>query len=88
MTKAEQLKNWMKKKKIFSTSDVIKKGLEIYSVRADRTKRDFMELGLIRALTPKELKRRKLEGKREKYYKWEGGKSCLKSFHIRLVSHF
>ena len=71
ITKVEQLKTWMKRKKVFSSADVIKKGLDMYYIRADRTKRDLLEQGLIRPLTDRELKRRKIKTT-QRYYKWVG----------------
>jgi len=50
MNKKIQLLLWMKNKKVFSTSEVIKKGMEIYSARADRSKREFLAMGLITKL--------------------------------------
>jgi len=68
-TKKQKLWDFMRKKKVFATHDVIQFGTVNYDNRADRSKRDFLEMGLIRPLTFKELKRRGLEKSRERYYK-------------------
>ena len=51
LTKEEQLINWMRQKKYFASHEVIQFGLSIFYIRSDRTKRNFLEKGLIKKLT-------------------------------------
>jgi hypothetical protein len=50
MSKQIELLRWMRNKKLFATHDVIKWGLENYYNRANRTKREFLDQGLITQL--------------------------------------
>lgn len=50
MNKKIELLVWMKNKKIFASHEVVKWGTENFYIRADRTKRDFLEQGLIARL--------------------------------------
>ena len=52
MTKADELLKWVQRKKTISTHEFIKWGVDNYYNRAERTKRDFVEQGLIRQLSP------------------------------------
>ncbi len=54
LTKEQQLKNWMRFKKYFTSHEVMRWGLDNMYIRSDRTKRDFMEKGIIRKLTDSE----------------------------------
>ena len=65
-TKQQILIDWMETRQRFSSADVIKFGLAIYYLRADRTKRDFLEKGLIKRIDPKDYK-----GK-QALYEWIG----------------
>lgn len=67
--KSEQLANWMKQEKIFSTHAVILKGMQMYYCRSDRTKRDFLKKGLIRKLTEWEKRQRGWNNK-DGVYEW------------------
>ena len=69
ISKSEQLKRWMKKEKVFPTSTILWWGYCNHYNRADRTKRDFLQQGLIRRLTDTELKRRRIKSV-EGWYKW------------------
>ncbi len=71
MTKKELLKDWMARKGIFSTHEVVEFGLYCYCLTADRYKRLFQEEGLIRKLTPKEKEKLKYKSK-DAVYKWIG----------------
>lgn len=53
-TKEQQLLDWMKQKGFFASHEVVKWGLDNYYLRADRTKRDLMERGIIKKLSPQE----------------------------------
>lgn len=66
-TGAERLLEWMQVKRFFATHDVIRWGTENYYNRADRTKRNFVEQGLIRRLSQDEVIARGLNEK-ESYY--------------------
>jgi hypothetical protein len=50
MNKKLELLKWMKRKEVFATHEVVEWGMRNYYLRADRTKRDFQEQGLIRKL--------------------------------------
>ena len=54
ITKEEALKNFLKQKRYFATHEVIKWGSDNFYNRADRTKRDFQEAGIIKKLDDKE----------------------------------
>ena len=54
LTKEQQLKKWMQFKKYFTSHEVIRWGLDNMYIRSDRTKRDFMKLGIIRKLSDSE----------------------------------
>lgn len=56
LTKKAELLDWMFKKRYFSTHEVVAWGLQNKYIRADRTKRDFLEQGLIRKIDDKEKK--------------------------------
>ena len=59
MTKQSQLLRWVKGKGIFATHEIISFGNQVlFYNRADRTKRDFLEQGLIRKLSQEEKQRR------------------------------
>lgn len=57
-SKKELLWDWMVLKRTFTTHEVIRWGSEHFYDRADRTKRDLLERGLIRKLTEEEKERR------------------------------
>lgn len=50
MTAKDRLENWMKMKRVFSSSEVIAIGSRMFSNRADRDKRQLVEDGKIRKL--------------------------------------
>jgi hypothetical protein len=50
-TKEKELLNWIKEKKIVTSHEIMQKGLDMFYIRADRTKRDFQKAGFIRKLT-------------------------------------
>uniref|UniRef100_A0A6M3IWX0 Uncharacterized protein n=1 Tax=viral metagenome TaxID=1070528 RepID=A0A6M3IWX0_9ZZZZ len=56
VSKKEQLKEWMRSKKIFATHEVIKWGINNFYNRAPQTKADLIREGLVRKLTPEEMK--------------------------------
>ena len=68
-SKKQKLWEHLRKRRIFSTADVIAYGTRIYSNRADRYKREFQERGLIRRLKPKELRRLGKEKSMQAWYK-------------------
>jgi len=49
--KSTKLLRWMLMKDTFASHEVIQKGLEMYYIRADRSKRDFLEKGFIRKMS-------------------------------------
>lgn len=55
-TKQDELLAWMRNKKTFASHEVIAWGLDNFYNRADRTKRDFVEEGLLIKLSPFEKK--------------------------------
>jgi len=61
----------MKFKKIFASHEVIQKGLQLYYIRADRTKRDLLKQGKIRKLTDREKEQRGYDTK-QAIYEWIG----------------
>ena len=69
--KKQQLIKWMEEYKTFATHDVIKWGVLNYYLRADRTKRDLLELGKIRKLSENERKSFGYHAK-DALYRWIG----------------
>ena len=53
-TKQEQLLDYMRQKHYFATHDIIKWASQNFYNRADRTKRNFLEQGIIRKLPEQE----------------------------------
>ena len=51
MTKQRELLLWMLHKKVIATHEALRWGVDNFYNRVDRTKRDFMEQGLIRKLS-------------------------------------
>ena len=70
-TKKELLLEWMKKQHYFSSHEVIRNGLDNFYIRSDRTKRDFLEQGIIRKLPEKEKHFRGFRGK-DAWYEYVG----------------
>lgn len=56
LSKKIQMKNWMKTKKIFTTADIHRWGLDNYYISAMREARRLREYGIIRRLTEEEKK--------------------------------
>lgn len=72
-TKEQQLKDWMKQREFFATSDVIKFGSTIFYNRAIQTKGDFKAQGIIKELDEDEKLFRGFKSK-ESWYSWVGEK--------------
>ena len=72
LNKTELLKCWMRNKVVFATHDVIKWGMDNYYCRANRTKQDFRQHGIIRTLTDFEKAGYGFKCK-DDVYKWIGG---------------
>lgn len=71
MTKKAQLECYLRDRRVFKSSDVIKWGTENYSNRADRYKRELAEEGKIRRYTDEEKANAGFNTK-ESVYVWIG----------------
>ena len=71
LNKEKQLERWMELKRVFASHEVIEKGLQLFYIRADRTKRELLKKGLIRKLSNQEKITRKYDC-RDAVYEWVG----------------
>jgi len=67
ITKKDQLKSWMREKRIFATHEVLRWGTENYYNRAAQTKSDLLHENFIRVLDANEKKARGYTCKDEVY---------------------
>ena len=80
--KKAELLTWMRKKQVFATHEVVKWGIENYSVSADRYKREFVEKGIIEPIPQNELAYHgiRTNPKKWRYYRIVGSKELYKPY--------
>lgn len=66
-TKSQELQDWMRKRKVFSTHECVAWGVENYFISANRRKQEFVAEGIIRPLTDREKEKAGFKGRDEVY---------------------